>query len=132
VFDCSPAYHGGLHPPFSTPATATWTHVATRTPGSGIADSNGLTIHPVNDSRVLPSACWRLDPANGQRYAALRATQQGGPAGGLYTFTQSGLSCLANAYTNSGSWAAWLGEGCHRTYSNSSNHVPFVIIRATS
>jgi hypothetical protein len=130
-FECSPAYHGGLHPAFGAP---TWTSVASVTPTGGALDGDGIKAYSASGSYVLPSACWRQDPANSVWYAAVRARQTGaaGPAGGFFTVDAAGLGCVAESIGDSGSWVSWLGDGCHKTYSGSSTAIPFTIIHASS
>jgi hypothetical protein len=130
-FDCSPAYHGGLYPPFETP---TWTAVATVMPTGGALDPHGTKLYTASGSYVLPSACWRQDPANTTWYAAVRARQTGssGPVDGFYTVDAAGLACVGDWVGSSGSWLGWLGDGCQETYSGSSTAIPFVIIHAST
>ena len=129
-FECSPAYHGGTYPPFESP---TWTSVASVAPSGGALDTNGLALYAASGSYVLPSACWRQDPANSTWYAAVRARQPGvGPTAGFYTVDSGGLACVGDWVGASGSWVGWMGKGCQMTYSGSSTAIPFVIIHAAS
>ena len=130
-FECSPAYHGGLYPPFGTP---TWTGVASVTPTGGALDSDGVKLYAASGNHVLPSACWRQDPANNVWYAAVRARQtgSGAPTAGFYTVDAAGLNCVTDWVGSSGSWLGWLGKGCQKTYSGSSTAIPFVIIHASA
>ena len=131
AFECSPAYHGGLYPPFETP---TWTSVASVMPSGGALDSHGLKAYVASGSYVLPSACWRQDPGNNVWYAAVRAKQagSGSPADGFYTVDAAGLACVGDWVGSSASWVGWLGHGCQETYSASTTPIPFVIIHAAA
>lgn len=126
TFECSPAYHGGLYPYWGP----VWSEVITITPElPGALDPAGSRIYSAAYKNVLPSNCWRRDPANNIWYAAIRAVQDGDE---YSTFDKVGLECLGRENGKAASWFGWLSKSCTKTYSNSSNNIPFVIFRAPS
>ena len=127
TLECIQAYHGGLYPPFGP---HNWTHISTITPDlPGSVDGDGSRIYSVTRNSPLPLSCWREDPANGTWYAAVRALQG---SSAYSTFDIAGLECLGREDGKDASWFGWIGEGCTKTYSNSNNNIPYVIIRADS
>lgn len=131
TFECAQASHGGLYPSFGTPV---WNQIAVINSGTKpILDPKGSEIFPAGLSTKLPSACWRLD-YNGVYYAAIRAKQPPSSVfDGLYlTYDAAGFACMGTANGASQSWTGSFSENCHKTYSNSDNKIPYVIIRAQS
>jgi hypothetical protein len=130
VFECTAAYHGGLYPPFGTPA---WVQVAQVPPSGGALDAGGVTVYAASGSYVLPvPSCWQQDPANDVWYAAVRARQTGsaGPADGFFTVDAAGLECVGHWVGQTAHWLGWFGHNCQKTYSGSSTAIPYVIIHA--
>lgn len=126
VFECATAFHGGLYPAFSTP---TWHHVASVTPDSpGVLDPAGNRIYSAARLGTLPSQCWHQD-SNNLWYSAIRATRNGSE---FMTVDADGLECVGQENGDAASWFGWLGQGCHMTYSNTGNSVPYVIFRAVN
>lgn len=130
-FQCAQAGHGGLYPFGGTP---TWHLVANvAVADTAIFDPSGAMVYTAGLSKTLPSACWRQDPANGIWYAAVRASHptSDGPYF-YYTVDKAGLECAGRENGKAASWYGWYAQTCYKTYSNSSTHVPYVIIRADS
>ncbi|MES2887319.1 MAG: hypothetical protein V4739_04830 [Pseudomonadota bacterium] len=132
--ECSPAYHGGLQPPFGTPVWTTVTHI---TPSVNPSyDTKGAAVYSAGTQMVLPSACWHADGAySPPKYmTALRATQQ--TASGSTTvyrvFDLTGLECLGRENGKGGSWFAWLTKNCAKTYSDGTTVIPWVKIIANA
>ncbi len=102
---------------------------------NGVVDSFTTRVNSANITRVLPDSCWQtVETSSGTRhYTALRVTQANyqGEADYVYQgFTNSGLECLGREIGKAASWVGWIGKECVRTYSNSSAHVPYVVIVA--
>jgi hypothetical protein len=113
-FECAQAYHGGLYPPS---ATVTWVLVANVTPQSqALLDAGGNKVYGAGKKKVLPSGCWRLDPANSIWYAAVRATQNTTVMDTkqkyFYTFNKTGLECVGRENGKAASWFGWYKKGC--------------------
>lgn len=135
-FECAQAYHGGIYPPFEE---ATWHLVQNVTPSNISYSPSGDTIYGAGLRKVLPSQCWRSDPAypdDPRWYAAIRATQAGATALSarveFKTFDKAGLECLGRENGKAASWFGWINKGCTYTYYNSDQEVPYVRIRANS
>lgn len=129
IFECSPAYHGGLYPPLSTP---TWTSFATVNPSSyPMYDSDELEAFSVSTTRTLPDACWHYDGASSKYMSAIRA-RRSGTTSNFKVFDEAGLACVGKAIGETGSWAGWINQDCTKTYSNSSQEIPYVKIFAES
>lgn len=124
TFECSPAYHGGLYPYWGP----VWSPIITISPElPGALAPNGGRIYSAAYKNVLPANCWRHDPANDIWYAAIRAVQDGDA---YSTFDITGLECLGRENGKAASWLGWFSKSCTKTYSNSSNAIPYVIFRA--
>ncbi len=130
-FQCAQAGHGGLHPFGGTP---TWHLVANvAVADTPIYDPAGAAVYTAGLNKALPSQCWRQDPANGIWYAAVRASNPTSDGPSFYhTLDKAGLECAGRENGKAASWYGWYTKVCYKTYSNSSAHVPYVIIRADS
>lgn len=128
-FECAQSFHGGLYP---SAGSASWVLVANVGPQSQpLLDSFGSKIYGASKFAPLPAACWRKDPGNDQWYAAVRATQGSGASAVSYsTFDKAGLACLGQQNGQATSWFGWITKDCTKTYSGSSNDIPYVIFRA--
>jgi len=128
--ECAKAYHAGLHP---SESSATWLFVDNLTVQSqALLDPLGGKTYGAGKMKVLPSGCWRFDPANSIWYAALRASQTTSIGTSTFvTFAKSGLECLGTKIGQGTSWFANWGS-CTRKYSGTQDPVKYVIFHATA
>jgi hypothetical protein len=128
--ECAQAYHAGLHP---SQSSATWRFVDNLTVQSqGLLDPLGGKVYGAGKMKVLPSNCWRFDPANSKWYTALRASQETSIGTSTFvTFTKSGLECLGRTIGQGANWFANWGP-CTKKYSGTQTAVKYVIFHATA
>lgn len=126
VFECSPAYHGGLYP-FGGPHV--WTHLATVTPIGPMYDSTGVEAFSASRSRVVPGVCWHYEESGDRYMAAIRA-RNSGSSSEFKVFDEEGIACLGQEVGDAGSWVGWIGKGCTLTYNGSTTEIPYVRIIA--
>ena len=90
---CAQAYHGGLYP---SEASATWLLVDNlNVQSQALLDPLGGKMYGAGKMKVLPSNCWRFDPANSIWYTGLRATQVNNLRHDqVHHVHKSGLECL--------------------------------------
>lgn len=130
-FQCAQAYHGGLYPFGGTPTWHLVQNVAVS--DTPIYDPAGAAVYTAGIYKALPSQCWRQDPSNNVWYAAVRASHPTSNGPEFYhTVDKNGLECVGRENGKAGSWYRWFTAGCYKTYLNSDEHVPYVIIRANS
>lgn len=134
--ECSQAFHGGLYP-WGSPS---WSYVTTlnaQLPGA--LDSDGTRAYSVGTNMVLPSNCWRAENTSAglRYYAAIRVIQvqpkifsAGTQNVTFKTFDKTGLECLGRENGKDASWYGHAGQGCTKTYSESSTEIPYVIFKA--
>lgn len=127
-FECAKAAHYGLYAPGA--AAPVWYSVFNATTVTRPAyDSYGVRAYYAARREVLPASCWNYDNVRNKWMTAIRAKQGNVIARG---FEDDGLECLGQAVGETRRWFGWYNKDCVKTYSNSSNHIPFTIVEAES
>ena len=102
---------------------------------SAMLDSTGGKIYSASGNVVLPSTCWKYFGEWGFWQANIRVSQVvpaigGGTTKRIYSsYDLTGLACLGQKTGAGASWFAALGQGCEKTYLDSDEQIPYIVLR---
>ena len=110
--DCAPGY------------TNTFTHIFSVTSGSSPWTYNGETVYAVSTSQVIPDHCWYF--VHGRWMTKIRPKQEGYS---MKVYSAEGTECIGEQL-NDGKGPITAGNTCALTYSNSTQHQPYILLYA--